>query len=430
MSEPAAVVHVELGGVTRLVGRLYVTSARGRPEASTLRYDPSWVNSPDSFALEPALTLSTAPHYTAPGRALFGPMGDSAPDRWGQTLLRRDERHRARAEGRAPRTLRDIDFLLGVTDSIRQGALRFTTKPDGPFVAPDGSGVPPLVDLPRLLAASERFLANEESAEDLRLLLAPGSSLGGARPKASVRDASGALQIAKFPKRDEDDDYRVVVWEAIALTLSHAAGIDTARHRLETIAGREVLILPRFDRVAVGVATRRVPYLSAMSLLGAGDGESRSYPEIADAIRRHGAAAREDLRELWRRMVFTVLISNTDDHLRNHGFLYDGPAGWRLSPAYDLNPVPVDLKQRMLSTALGLDEDLTASLDIALESATYFGLTGAEARRIAAEVAGVVATWRTVAQQHGATAGEIDRMASAFDHADLTHALALSTAAP
>ena len=425
MSDPAALVHVELGGVTRSVGRLHVTAARGRVETATLLYDPSWVQAPDSFALEPALTLSTAPHYTLPGRALFGPMGDSAPDRWGQTLLRRDERQRARDEGRTPRTLREIDFLLGVTDSVRQGALRFTAVVDGPFVAPEGTGVPPLVELPRLLDASDRFLADEESAEDLRVLLAPGSSLGGARPKASVRDASGVLLIAKFPKRDEDDDYRVVVWESIALTLAQAAGIDTARHRLETIAGREVLLLPRFDRTVVGGVTQRVPYLSAMSLLGAGDGESRSYPEIADAIRRHGAAARADLRELWRRMVFTVLISNTDDHLRNHGFLYSGPEGWRLSPAYDLNPVPVDLKPRVLSTALGLDEDRTASLDLALESAAEFDLSRAEARAMARAVADVVATWRSVATQQGATAREIERMASAFEHADLTSALAV-----
>jgi len=426
MSDPAAFVHVEIGAITRLVGRLYVTATRARVETSTLVYDPSWVHAPDSFALEPALTLSTAPHYTVPGRALFGPMGDSAPDRWGQTLLRRDERQRARDERRTPRTLREIDFLLGVTDSVRQGALRFTATVDGPFVAPEGTGVPPLVDLPRLLNASERFLADEESAEDLRLLLAPGSSLGGARPKASVRDASGALLIAKFPKRDEDDDYRVVVWESIALTLAQAAGIDTARYRLETIAGREVLLLTRFDRTVAGGVTQRVPYLSAMSLLGAGDGESRSYPEIADAIRRHGAAARADLRELWRRMVFTVLISNTDDHLRNHGFLYDGPEGWRLSPAYDLNPVPVDLKPRVLSTALGLEEDRTASLDLALESAAEFDLSHAEARALARAVADVVATWRSVATQQGATAREIERMASAFEHADLTSALAVT----
>jgi serine/threonine-protein kinase HipA len=426
VSEPAALVHVELAGITRLVGRLFVT-ARGRTATptATLLYDQSWLQSPDGFALAPALTLSSAPHYTTPGHALFGPMGDSAPDRWGQTLLRRDERRRAVHEGRAPRALRDIDFLLGVSDTARQGALRFTETPGGRFVAPDGAGVPPLVDLPRLLAATERFLADEESSDDLRLLLAPGSSLGGARPKASVRDVDGALLIAKFPKRD-DDEYRVVVWEAIALAVASAAGINTARHRVEDVAGRNVLLLHRFDRVAANGETTRVPFLSALSLLEASDGERRTYPEIADAIRQHGAAAREDLRELWRRMVFTVLISNTDDHLRNHGFLYDGPTGWRLSPAYDLNPVPADIKPRVLSTALGIDEDLTASLDIAMESAEYFGISVSEARTIVGDVARATADWRIVANRLGATVSEIDRMASAFEHADSIAARALT----
>ncbi|MHB1264543.1 MAG: type II toxin-antitoxin system HipA family toxin [Gemmatimonadaceae bacterium] len=424
MSDPTAFVYVELDGEPRIVGRLFVTANRGRGETASFLYDPAWVAAPDRFALEPALTVSTAPHYTLPGRALFGALGDSAPDRWGQTLLRRDERQRARREGRAPRTLREVDFLLGVTDTVRQGALRFTLAEDGPFVAPERPvGVPPLVELPRLLAATERFLADEESAEDLRLLVAPGSSLGGARPKASVRDVGGALMIAKFPKRG-DDDYRVVAWEAVALELAAAAGITVTHHRLDQIAGNDVLLVHRFDRRATEQGHTRVPFLSAMSMLGATGGESRSYPEIADAIRMHGAAAREDLAELWRRMVFTVLISNTDDHLRNHGFLYAGLAGWRLSPAYDLNPVPVDIKPRMLSTALGLDEDTTASLEIAYESAEFFDLAPAAARAIVAEVGGAVARWRAVASQLGIAPSEIERMASAFEHEDLAAAVA------
>ncbi len=426
MSQPAAWVHVDIAGETRLVGRLYVSSGRGREDTSTFLYDDHWIAAPDRFALEPALTVSAAPHYTVPGRALFGALGDSAPDRWGQTLLRREERMRARQEGRAPRTLREIHFLLGVTDTTRQGALRFTTDADGPFVAPDGeTSVPPLVDLPRLLGASDRFLADAESADDLRLLLAPGSSLGGARPKASVRDANGELMIAKFPK-GEDDDYAVVTWECIALELAANAGINVARHRMESVAGRDVLLLHRFDRIQHADTTHRVPYLSAMSMLGSTDGETRSYPEIADAIRQYGAASRADLGELWRRMIFTVLISNTDDHLRNHGFLYTGAAGWRLSPAFDLNPVPVDIKPRLLSTALGIDEDLSASFAIAWESAELMGLTLPEAHAITAEVVSAVAHWRQVAIRCGIGASEIDRMASAFEHGDCEVAKAKS----
>ena len=417
MSVPTAHVYVDLGGVSRLTGHLFVSSSRGR-ETATFVYAPEWIAARDRFALQPALEISPGPYYTAPGRTIFGALGDSAPDRWGQTLLRREERARAKAEGRTPRTLRDIDFLLGVTDSIRQGALRFSATAGGPFLAPERpNGVPPLVELPRLLGATERFLADEESAEDLSLLLAPGSSLGGARPKASVRGGSGDLLIAKFPK--PDDEYRVVAWEAVALHLAAKAGIPVTRHRFDSIAGRDVLLVSRFDRRSA----ERVPFLSAMSMLDAVDGEARSYPEIADAIRMHGAAAREDLPGLWRRIVFTVLISNTDDHLRNHGFLYQGPEGWRLSPAYDLNPVPVDVKPRILSTAIGIDEDPTASLEIAMEVADLFDLKAPVAREIAAEVARAVSQWRHVAARMGIAQKEIERMESAFEHQDLAGAL-------
>jgi serine/threonine-protein kinase HipA len=417
MSDPTAVVYVDIHGATRLVGRLFVNQARGRDTAA-FEYDEGWISAADRFALEPALVVSAGAHYTAPGRTLFGALGDSAPDRWGQTLLRREERRRAKAEGRPPRTLRDVDFLLGVTDIVRQGALRFATREGGEFLAPETRmGVPPLVELPRLLAATDRFLADEESAEDLRLLIAPGSSLGGARPKASVRGRAGTLLIAKFPKRD--DEYRVVAWEAVALDLAKRAGIPVEKFRLGSLAGRDVLLVQRFDRNG----RERVPFLSAMSMLGSADGEQRSYQEIADALRMHGADPRADLPDLWRRMVLSVLISNTDDHLRNHGFLFTGPAGWRLSPAYDLNPVPVDVRPRVLSTPIAADLDPTASMEIALAVAEYFDLTPARARTIAGEVAVAVKQWREVASGLGITRAEIERMDSAFDHADLAMAL-------
>lgn len=417
MSEPAAVVYVELGGAMRLVGRLFVSATRGR-ESATFEYDETWIAAEDRFALEPALIVSAGPYHTTPGRTMFGALGDSAPDRWGQTLLRREERRRAKAEGRAPRTLRDIDFLLGVTDTLRQGALRFAAHEGGEYLATEtGVGVPPLVDLPRLLAATDRFLADAESAEDLRLLLAPGSSLGGARPKASVRDVDGKLLIAKFPK--QDDEYRVVAWEAVALDLARRAGIPVERFRLDDVAGREVLLVQRFDRQG----TQRVPFLSAMSVLGSPDGEARSYPEIADALRAYGAKPRSDLQDLWRRMVFSVLISNTDDHLRNHGFLYAGAAGWRLSPAYDLNPVPVDIRPRVLSTPIAIDLDPTASIDLAIDVAEFFDLTPDRARAIAADIASATRRWREVAMTFGVRRQEIDRMESAFEHGDLTTAL-------
>jgi serine/threonine-protein kinase HipA len=246
----------------------------------------------------------------------------------------------------------------------------------------------------------------------LRLLLAPGSSLGGARPKASVRDRDGHLAIAKFPNKG--DEFNAVLWEAVALTLAEKACITVPTWRLETVAGKPVLLLRRFDRQPGA----RLPFLSAMSMLDAKDGDSRSYMEFVDVLRQYGAAARDDTHALWRRIVFSVLISNTDDHLRHHGFLWAGSAGWRLSPAYDLNPVPTDIKPRVLTTAIDLDDN-TASLKVALGAAPYFELSANEALQIASQVGKAVGTWRRVAAKLGLTPREIDRMASAFEHEDL-----------
>jgi serine/threonine-protein kinase HipA len=211
-----------------------------------------------------------------------------------------------------------------------------------------------------------------------------------------------------------------VLWEAVALTLAAKGGIVVPTWRLEAVAGKPVLLLRRFDREP-GL---RIPFLSAMSMLDAKDNEARSYLEFVDVLRQHGAAPKEDMHALWRRIVFSILISNTDDHLRNHGFLWTGPTGWRLSPAYDLNPVPTDIKPRVLSTSIDLDNG-TASLKLALEVASYFELGEAEARRIAGQTGQAVATWRKHAAKLGITTTEIDRMASAFEHEDLQAALAL-----
>lgn len=411
-----ALVYVDLDGKPQLMGRLWGRVRKER-ESATFEYDAKWLENPARFSLEPALQLGPGPFHTPGDLPMFGAIGDSAPDRWGRVLMRRMERRRAERENSTPRTLRELDYLLLVDDEARQGALRFAESAGGPFLREENAKrIPPIMGLPKLLSASERVIEEKDTDEDLLLLIAPGSSLGGARPKASVRDKDGQLAIAKFPRKD--DEITVVVWERVAFALAESAGIVVPSVRLEEIAKKPVLLLRRFDREGA----RRIPFLSAMSMLGARDQQPRSYLEIVDALRQHGASPKEDIEALWRRMVFNVLISNTDDHLRNHGFLYEGQAGWRLSPAYDLNPMPIDLKPRVLSTMI-TDDDPTASLDLAFEVAGYFELNAARAKAIASEVAKSVTTWRRAAARHGLSKTEIDRMATAFEHDDLNKAL-------
>lgn len=420
MSAPDALVHTELDGVTYLVGHLWIRESRRGTFGATFQYADTWLEKNDAFAIDPLLPLfSPGPFHK---ERLFGAIADSAPDRWGRTLMARAERFQARRENRAPRHLREIDYVLGVADVARQGALRFSPVDREVFLAESSeAAVPPMVDLPKLLAATQRFLDDPDNEEDLRILLAPGSSLGGARPKASIKDHEGHLSIAKFPKKD--DLYSVGAWEHLALTMAQEAGIRVAESALLSVEGQDIILLNRFDRGG----KRRTPFLSAMSLLDGVDQEPRSYLEIAEVIRRFGAKARADLAELWRRMLFNILVSNTDDHLRNHGFLYAGRGGWTLSPAYDLNPVPVEVKPRFLSTAIGEDpNDTSASLPLALEVAEYFDLSEEEARSTAVQVAQVTSQWTERAKSLGVRGAEIDLMSSAFEHDDL--ALALSFA--
>jgi serine/threonine-protein kinase HipA len=416
MIDREVLVYADLHGSPRLAGRLWAHLRRGK-ESATFEYDKAWLSSAERYALEPALQLGGGAFHTTTDRALFGAIGDSAPDRWGRMLMRRAERRRAAAAREAPRTLYEIDFLLMVNDEARQGALRFASQPDGPFLATtQHTSIPPLVELPRLLSAAQRVIDEDEDDEDLKLLFAPGSSLGGARPKASVRDNDGSLAIAKFPHKE--DEWRVVAWEATALSLAANAGISVPRFRLVNIAGKDALIVSRFDRNR----KERIPFLSAMSMLGAKDNETRSYLEMVDALRQHGSRPVQDMHELWRRIVFSVLISNVDDHMRNHGFVYSGTAGWALSPAFDLNPVPIDVKPRVLCTAID-EADQSASLDLALSVAGYFELGEPQARAIAREVAGAVSNWRSVALSLGISAAQCNRMASAFEHPDSQAAL-------
>ena len=408
-------VFVELDGTSQFVGRLWSRSPKGR-ESASFEYDKKWIASDARFALEPLLTIDTGIHHSQPGKPLFGALGDSAPDRWGRALMRRAERKNAEREKRTQRTLLEIDYLLQVDDRIRQGALRFREAGTTEFLAHGHPAIPPLIELPKLLSASDHILTDTDTDEDLRLLLAPGSSLGGARPKASVVDADDSLAIAKFPAKG--DEYHIELWSCVTLALANKAGINTPRHRLTTVLDRQLLLTTRFDREG----TRRIPFLSAMSMIGADENQPHSYLELVDAIRQHGADVRKDLKELWRRILFSVLVSNVDDHLRNHGFLYDtGNRGWRLSPAYDLNPVPIDIKPRILCLMID-DRDNSASFDLTVEVGDYFGLVEDDMRAVVTDLVNSISTWRDEARRIGVSTEEINRMATAFEHDEMVRA--------
>jgi len=396
-------VTVETRGQEIVAGTLWVHERGG--QSATFRYTDEYLSSPDSYDLDPALPKSSGVFQTPVGRPMFSAFADSAPDRWGENLMRREERERARAEGATPRTLRQADFLLGVRDDIRQGAIRFRRPGTQAYYSSHPGAVPRLAEMPRLLHAIDHLDTEGTMDRDLKDLIDAGSSLGGARPKAAVIDASGRLAIAKFP-RSGSDDWDMPGWEKLELDLAERAGLNVARSELAQVGGRHVLVVDRFDR-SDGL---RTGFTSALTMLEASDGEQRSYLEIAEVIERQSNRATADLRELYRRIVFSILTGNTDDHLRNHGFLRH-LRGWVLSPAYDLNPNP-DSPDR-LSTAIDLD-DTRASIETALAVVGYFRLRLSEARSIVSEVEQATSNWQRDAAGLGLARHEIDRMAAAF----------------
>jgi serine/threonine-protein kinase HipA len=401
-------VHVVIDGRDVHAGRLYAHRRRNT-ESATFAYEPAYLAHPGAYALDPLLRLDqgAGTHQTGLGQALFGAFADCAPDRWGRTLVKRREAALARAEGRATRSIGEVDYLLGVRDDLRQGALRFRIE-DGPFLAEEDKGVPALTDLPSLLDLAAKAERDTADLPDLQRLVRVGSSLGGARPKAHVLDANGRIAIAKFPSAN-DDTWNVMAWEKVALDLAHKSGITVPESRLLNLAGRHVLVVDRFDRTAKG---ERIGYVSAMTMLEASDGDQRSYLEIAEVVETESRSATTELRQLWRRIVFSVLISNTDNHLRNHGFLHERGESWRLCPAFDLNPDP-DPGPKHLSTAINEADD-AASIDLALDVADRFRLSSSEARDVLEEVVRVVGDWRSIAADHGLADGEIERMEPAF----------------
>ncbi len=410
---------IDLNGQPVPVGRLWSRSRSAR-ESCTFAYDSKWIE--NGFPLSPALPLGRGPQNTPHG--LFGVFSDAAPDSWGQHLMHIDERATAKTEKRAERTLFQIDYLAGVNDETRMGALRFTNPGEDKFLSMRGKPVPPVINVAALMNASMKVDRGKTRDADIKLVLDPGSALGGARPKAVVRDTDGKLLIAKFEKRT--DTWPLIRWEAATLKLAHGAGITVPDYKLATVSQKAVLMMTRFDRRGAGV---RVPFMSAMSAIGAHDHEAgHSYLEIADVIRQASDAPTKELQELWRRIVFNILVSNTDDHLRNHAFLWEGK-GWRLSPAYDMNPTPVDVRQRIHQLAID-DDDPHASLETAFQVGPRFGLSAVAAREIAGEVGAAVSKWKEAAAGVKIVKDQIDRMSSAFDHADLKLALSNKVAKP
>ncbi|HEY9594600.1 MAG TPA: HipA domain-containing protein [Spirochaetia bacterium] len=415
MSERPRGIEVYAGWIgletaTRL-GTLFVQETRGK-EVFSFEYDEAWLRRDDNRVLDPDLRLYKGPQYAGVGKPNFGLFLDSSPDRWGRVLMQRREAILARKDGRTPRRLGEVDYLLGVYDKNRMGALRFRERGSEVFQSSDTAmATPPWSTLRDLEYAS--FLAEHEEEDEkldpwLAMLIAPGSSLGGARPKASVVDEKGELWIAKFPGKDDERD--IGAWEMLVAELAREAGIEMSECRLDSFSKRgSTFLTKRFDRFGDG----RIHFASAMTLLGRRDGDNAetgaSYLELAELIMRSGSHPETDLRQLWRRIVFFIAVANTDDHLRNHGFLLD-EKGWRLSPAYDVNPSPDPS-----GLSLAIDEhDNSLDFELALSVAKYFRLTKQEAQSIIESVRAAVSTWHERAKAMGIARSEIDRMEGAF----------------
>lgn len=396
------------------MGRLSCQTTRGR-DVLAFEYEPAWLQHPEALAFDPELQLVEGPQYPPADRPNFGIFLDSAPDRWGRVLMQRRENLRAREQGRRPRTLRDWDFLLGVQDEARLGALRFQDIESGRFLNAEAElAVPPISSLRELQSASLAFEnhADEEDHPDYRSwlnqLLAPGTSLGGARPKATVRDGQDRLCVAKFPSRQDRHD--VGAWELVLHRLAARAEIQVAPVDGTRIGRSEytTFLSRRFDRTGDG---RRRAFVSAMTLTQHADGnDGAGYLELAELLQTNGARPRDDLQELFRRVLFNIRVHNTDDHLRNHGFFIER-RGIRLSPAYDLNPTT---DRSDLSLAIN-EIETACDVVIAMDAAPDYGLTREQAESALATVQAAVSNWRAEAGRAGISRSEIEQMTPAFE---------------
>ena len=409
MDETRVCVYMCTDSAPALMGYLYGNQSRGK-ELFSFEYDISWIESTlASFVFDPDLALYQGRQYTPLDKGLFGIFSDSCPDRWGRLLMQRREAHLARKDGRKPRTLSESDFLLGVYDETRMGALRFSLEEGGPFVSFDKTlAAPPWIALRTLEEASHAFEADDVKNEAvwLELLLAPGSSLGGARPKASVYAPDDSLWIAKFPSKH--DEWDSGAWEMVIHDLAKKCRLDVPAAKLETFTNAgHTFIVKRFDRNG----NHRIHFASAMTLLGQVDGEKAAgYLDMAAFIRANGASPKKDLRELWRRIVFNMAVSNIDDHLRNHGFILTN-TGWSLSPLYDVNP---SIHGDSLSINVSEHERLI-SFDLAIETAPYYDIDTSEAQIMVEEINSIIQeNWRSFAANYALSKNAISRMEPAF----------------
>lgn len=395
----------------RPMGVLHSELLRGK-EVFSFEYDPLWLQSGFAQVLDPDLELFSGPHYLNDDKTNFGAFLDSSPDRWGRLLMRRREAAFAKREGRNEINLYETDYLLGVYDGHRMGGLRFKRSPDGPFLDDNKElATPPWASLRTLEEISLR-LEDDNAINDpdylkwLALLVAPGASLGGARPKASVVDEKGQLWIAKFPSGN--DAFNSGAWEMVTYEIAKLAGVKMAECRVQKFSSKHHTFLTRrFDRTSDG---QRIHFASAMTMLGFKDGQDgASYLDLVDFLTTHGGNITNDLEELWRRIVLSICVSNTDDHLRNHGFILT-PTGWVISPAYDINPVET-------GTGLSLtisNSDNALELDLAMSVANYFRVSDKRAHEIVNEVAAAASNWKRIAKDLGIPKTECELKARAF----------------
>lgn len=397
----------------QLIGELMYDSVRGN-ETYAFSYDKEWLAKYSNLFLSDDLQNFTGIQYTRQGRDIFACFSDALPDRWGRTLLNRREQIAATDEKRAARRLNSFDYLMGIDDASRIGAFRFAETSGGKFVnSEDSLRVPPLANVRDLMRAAHEIELSEEkhilpSKKWLVQLLHPGTSLGGARPKASVVDEDGSLTVAKFPSRN--DDYDVAQWEHFCHVMGRKAGLNVAQTRTISGENQHILLSKRFDRNSDG---KRIHFASALTLLGLTDGDNASngygYTDIADFIVQRGADVRQNLEELYRRVAFYIIIGNSDDHFRNHGFLLTRK-GWVLSPAYDINPTLATSQSLLINRTTN-----ESNINILMESASHYMLPSQKAKSIISNVKSAMKSWRTEAYRLGLPQRDIDMFAPRLD---------------